>query len=61
MDPERGEWLRRLAAAARAACDDLRALDDPLIHGALIDDLEAFHDRVVAELSAGEADPAPER
>lgn len=50
VDPERVDWLRRLGEAARAAADQLRALDDPPLHRALIDDLDAFRDRIVAEL-----------
>jgi hypothetical protein len=50
VDAERAEWLRTLAEAARAASDELRALDDPALHGALIDDLDAFRDRIAAEL-----------
>ena len=48
-DPERSQWLERIAAAALDAIRRLREFDDPA-HLALIEDLEALHDRLVAEL-----------
>lgn len=56
MERERVEWLRRLVDAAGAASEDLRALDEPALHRALIQDLDAFRDRVAAELDAAAAD-----
>jgi hypothetical protein len=53
MDADRAAWLRQLADAARAASERLRSYDDPLLHRALIDDLDAFRARIVSELDAG--------
>lgn len=48
-DPVRVEWLERLAAATETAMARLHGHDDPA-HAALLDDLEAFRERLVAEL-----------
>jgi hypothetical protein len=52
------EWLHRLAAAARAAADELQALGDPASHRTLIADLEAFHARLADELAGAKAHDA---
>jgi hypothetical protein len=46
---ERARWLEQLAAAAQLAIGQLRELDDPG-HKALLDDLQRFHERLVAQL-----------
>ena len=46
---ERARWLEHLAAAAQLAIGRLRELDDPA-HTALLDDLQRFHERLVAQL-----------
>jgi hypothetical protein len=48
-DPEHTQWLERIAGATLEAIGRLREFDDPA-HLALIEDLQAFHDRLVAEL-----------
>jgi|Tabmets5t2r1_1033131.scaffolds.fasta_scaffold05171_5 hypothetical protein len=48
-DPARAQWLERIAAATMDAIGRLREFDDPA-HMTLIEDLQAFHDRLVAEL-----------
>lgn len=49
LDPERAKWLEQLADAAQLAIGRLRELDDP-DHAALVDDLQRFHERIVAQL-----------
>jgi hypothetical protein len=46
---ERARWLEQLAAAAQHAIGRLREVDDPA-HTALLDDLQRFHERIVAQL-----------
>lgn len=48
-DAERARWLEQLADAAQLAIGRLRELDDP-DHAALVDDLQRFHERLVAQL-----------
>ena len=48
-DLDHGQWLERIAAATLDAIGRLRQFDDPA-HTALIEDLQAFHDRLLAEL-----------
>jgi len=49
VDPDRAEWVSRLAAATNEAIGRLRKFDDP-VHTELVDDLQAFHERLVGEL-----------
>jgi hypothetical protein len=51
VDEDRRAWLHKLDEAAQRALDDLRPLDDPLQRD-LISDLEAFKERIAAELAA---------
>jgi hypothetical protein len=49
LDAQRAQWLEQLASAAQLAIGRLRELDDPG-HKTLLEDLESFHDRLVAQL-----------
>jgi hypothetical protein len=49
LDAERARWLEQLADAAQLAIGRLRELEDPA-QNALLDDLERFHERLVAQL-----------
>jgi hypothetical protein len=49
LDAERAQWLEQLASATQLAIGRLRELDDPG-HEKLVEDLESFHDRIVAQL-----------
>lgn len=49
LDAERARWLEQLADAAQLAIGRLRDLEDPA-HNTLLDDLERFRERLVAEL-----------
>lgn len=49
LDAERAQWLEQLASATQLAIGRLRELDDPG-HKRLLEDLESFHDRLVAQI-----------
>jgi hypothetical protein len=51
MDPEREAWIRRVAAAAHSAAEELRKLNDPSAQD-LLSDLDDLHERLVEELHA---------
>jgi histidinol-phosphate/aromatic aminotransferase/cobyric acid decarboxylase-like protein len=49
VDPDRREWLERLAESAQRALEELHRFDDPQ-HRDLLEDLEQLHERLTAEL-----------
>jgi hypothetical protein len=55
MDPEREAWIRRVAAAAQSAAEQIRKLDDPSA-GDLLSDLDDLRARLVDELHASGLD-----
>jgi hypothetical protein len=51
MDTEREAWIRRVAAAAHGAAEELRRLDDPSAAD-LLNDLEELRASLIEELRA---------
>jgi histidinol-phosphate/aromatic aminotransferase/cobyric acid decarboxylase-like protein len=52
VNPDRREWLERLAESAQRALEELHRFDDPQ-HRDLLEDLEQLHERLTAELRDG--------
>ena len=50
IDPDRAVWLGRLVTATGEAIDRVRKYEDPA-HAQLVEDLQSFRARLVAELA----------